>query len=80
MVPSARVRRLILSYHPCIPLSARLHHLHRFSPLPKSSQPTRVVSNADLYDFEISAEDMAKIDALDQGKKGAISWNPVDAD
>jgi len=51
-----------------------------FSPLPKSSQPTRVVSNADLYDFEISAEDMAKIDALDQGKKGAISWNPVDAD
>ncbi|TFY54034.1 hypothetical protein EVJ58_g9098 [Rhodofomes roseus] len=51
-----------------------------FSPLPKSSQPARVVSNADLYDFEISAEDLAKIDALDQGKKGAISWNPVDAD
>lgn len=52
----------------------------RFGPLPKSSQPARVVSNADLYDFEISPEDVAKIDALDQGKKGAISWNPVDAD
>ncbi|KAI0728955.1 Aldo/keto reductase [Fomitopsis betulina] len=51
-----------------------------FGPLPKSSQPARVVSNADLYDFEISPEDVAKIDALDQGKKGAISWNPVDAD
>ncbi|KZT64077.1 Aldo/keto reductase [Daedalea quercina L-15889] len=51
-----------------------------FSPLPKSSQPARVVSNANLYDFEISLEDIAKIDALDQGKKGAISWNPVDAD
>lgn len=51
-----------------------------FSPLPKSSQPARVVSNADLYDFEIAAEDIAKIDALDQGKTGAISWNPVDAD
>ncbi|KAI0936117.1 hypothetical protein AcV5_004338 [Taiwanofungus camphoratus] len=51
-----------------------------FSPLPKSSQPARVVSNAELYDFEISAEDMAKIDALDKGKDGAVSWNPVDAD
>ncbi|EPS97887.1 hypothetical protein FOMPIDRAFT_1051962 [Fomitopsis schrenkii] len=50
-----------------------------FSPLPKSSQPTRVVSNANLYDLEISAEEVAKIDALDQGKKGAVSWNPVDA-
>ncbi|PCH34577.1 Aldo/keto reductase [Wolfiporia cocos MD-104 SS10] len=51
-----------------------------FSPLPKSSQPARVVSNADLYDFEISSEDVAKIDALDRGKDGAVSWNPVDAD
>ncbi|GBE80295.1 NADP-dependent oxidoreductase domain-containing protein [Sparassis latifolia] len=49
-----------------------------FSPLPKSSQPTRVQSNAELYDFEISPEDMAKLDALDRGKAGAISWNPVD--
>lgn len=53
---------------------------YSFSPLPKSSQPARVVSNANLYDFEILAEDIAQIDALDQGKKGAISWNPVDAD
>ncbi|KAI0936118.1 hypothetical protein AcV5_004339 [Taiwanofungus camphoratus] len=51
-----------------------------FSPLPKSSQPARVVSNAELYDFEIAAEDMAKIDALDKGKDGAVDWNPVDAD
>ncbi|KAF9808121.1 hypothetical protein IEO21_07975 [Rhodonia placenta] len=52
---------------------------HGYSPLPKSAQPARVVSNADLYDFEIAAEDMARLDALDQGKDGAISWNPVDA-
>jgi len=51
-----------------------------FSPLPKSAQPARVVSNANLYDFEISSEDMAKIDALDKGKSGAVSWNPVDAE
>ncbi|EMD35717.1 hypothetical protein CERSUDRAFT_84824 [Gelatoporia subvermispora B] len=51
---------------------------HGFSPLPKSEKPERVVSNADLYDFEITSEDMAKIDALDMGKEGAVSWNPID--
>lgn len=51
-----------------------------YSPLPKSSQPARVVSNADLYDFELAAEDMAKLDALDLGSRGAISWNPVDVE
>ncbi|KAH9851349.1 Aldo/keto reductase [Lenzites betulinus] len=50
-----------------------------FIPLPKSSQPTRVVSNAEVFDFEISAEDVAAIDALDRGKDGAVTWNPVDA-
>ncbi|KAH9923801.1 Aldo/keto reductase [Amylocystis lapponica] len=50
-----------------------------FSPLPKSSQPARVIENAELYDFELSAEDMARMDALDRGDAGAISWNPVNA-
>ncbi|OCH95448.1 Aldo/keto reductase [Obba rivulosa] len=53
---------------------------HGFVPLPKSSKPERVVSNANVFDFQISAEDMAEIDGLDQGKAGAVSWNPVDAD
>ncbi|KDQ49723.1 hypothetical protein JAAARDRAFT_165426 [Jaapia argillacea MUCL 33604] len=48
-------------------------------PLPKSSQPKRVVANADVFDFELSPEDMTKIDALDRGKDGAVTWNPVDA-
>ncbi|KZT63262.1 Aldo/keto reductase [Daedalea quercina L-15889] len=51
-----------------------------FCPLPKSAQPARVVSNTDLYDFEMSPEDIARIDALDQGKDGALKWNPVDAE
>ncbi|KAI0780273.1 Aldo/keto reductase [Fomes fomentarius] len=50
-----------------------------FIPLPKSSNPERVVSNADVYDFELSADDLATLDALDRGKDGAVSWNPVDA-
>ncbi|PAV17984.1 Aldo keto reductase [Pyrrhoderma noxium] len=52
---------------------------HGFVPLPKSGSPDRVVSNADVFDFELSEEEMAKLDALDKGKAGAISWNPVDA-
>ncbi|KAI0633831.1 Aldo/keto reductase [Trametes polyzona] len=50
-----------------------------FVPLPKSAQPSRVITNADVFDFEISEEDMKALDALDRGKDGAITWNPVDA-
>ncbi|KAF6763065.1 NADP-dependent oxidoreductase domain-containing protein [Ephemerocybe angulata] len=49
-----------------------------FVPLPKSATPSRIHSNAALWDFELSGEDMARIDALDKGKEGCISWNPVD--
>ncbi|KAJ6594054.1 NADP-dependent oxidoreductase domain-containing protein [Mycena capillaripes] len=50
-----------------------------FVPLPKSATPSRIHSNAQLYDFELSEEEMFSLDALDRGKEGAISWNPVDA-
>ncbi|KAG7098720.1 hypothetical protein E1B28_000633 [Marasmius oreades] len=51
-----------------------------FSPLPKSATPSRIHSNAQLYDFVLGAEDMERLDSLDRGKGGAVSWNPVDAD
>jgi diketogulonate reductase-like aldo/keto reductase len=35
--------------------------------------------NADVFDFELSEEQMDKLNALDKGKAGACSWNPVDA-
>ncbi|KAF9234525.1 NADP-dependent oxidoreductase domain-containing protein [Melanogaster broomeanus] len=52
--------------------------LIRFVPLPKSSQPSRIISNGQVYNFNIEPEDMAKLDALDKGSKGGVTWNPID--
>lgn len=51
----------------------------RFVPLPKSAQPSRISSNVDVFNFELSAEDMQELDGLDSGKAGSVTWNPVDA-
>ncbi|KAF7306176.1 Aldo-ket-red domain-containing protein [Mycena chlorophos] len=50
-----------------------------YVPLPKSATPSRIHSNANLYDFQLDNEEMAALDALDRGTAGSISWNPVNA-
>ena len=42
-------------------------------PLPKSENPERIASNADVYDFEIPKAEMKKLDDLDQGRQGKTS-------
>ncbi|KAI0254743.1 Aldo/keto reductase [Lactifluus subvellereus] len=53
---------------------------HGFVPLPKSQNPDRVRSNIDVFNFELSREDTERLDELDRGKEGAVTWNPVDVD
>jgi diketogulonate reductase-like aldo/keto reductase len=42
---------------------------HGVMTIPKSTNEARIKENADLFDFELSAEDMAQIDALNQNKR-----------
>jgi len=42
---------------------------HQVVTLPKSITPSRIEANTHVFDFEISPEDMARIDALDMGAR-----------
>lgn len=50
----------------------RLQHC-RFIPIPRTATPARISSNADIYDFELSEQDMRALDDLDLGEDGVCS-------
>jgi diketogulonate reductase-like aldo/keto reductase len=40
------------------------------SVIPKSTKPSRIAENIDIFDFALSADEMAAIDGLDTGRRG----------
>jgi diketogulonate reductase-like aldo/keto reductase len=48
----------------------RWHLQEGRSVIPKSTKPARIAENFDVFDFELSADQLAAIDALDTGVRG----------
>ena len=55
----------------------RWHMQKGVIPIPKSSNENRIKENIDIFDFEISSEDMKAIDSLDEGDDMSVTPPPL---
>lgn len=51
---------------------------HELIVIPKSVHKERIIENANVFDFELDAEDLDILDHLDEGYR--VSWDPTKAD
>ena len=54
----------------------RWHFQRGIIPIPKSSNEERIKENINIFDFEISKEDMRDINALSKGKEISVTGVP----
>lgn len=57
-------------------VTLRWHIQKGYIVFPKSSTPERIRENFEIFDFELSDDDMSKIDGLDKGEDGRTGPNP----
>lgn len=58
----------------------RWHLEHGFSAIPKSVTPSRIRENFDVFDFTLTADEVAAIDALDTGRRAGSDPETFDRD
>lgn len=56
----------------------RWHIDHGYSAIPKSVRPERIAENFDIFDFTLSAQELADIDRLHSGDRGGPDPETVD--
>jgi 2,5-diketo-D-gluconate reductase A len=54
----------------------RWHLQHGTITIPKSANPQRMADNINVFDFELSSDEIAAIDGLDRGADGRVGPNP----
>ena len=54
----------------------RWHVQHGAIAIPQSARPERMAENLAVLDFELSAEEIASIDAFDRGESGRVGPSP----
>lgn len=55
----------------------RWHYQRGISTIPRSSKPSRVASNAQILDFELSTDDMREIDNMNKDQRLTRDWIAV---
>jgi len=48
-----------------------------FVTIPKSVKPERILENSKVFDFSLTAEEVAKFDEYGRAKKGNVCWDPT---